>query len=446
MQPRVSKGVRTGGQWKTQARDDEVDDLGAEPVEPEWEVPEPHKLTFPQNRLPHFVKAIEAANRRLERNGVDERFSFTKTERTVPVKGPDGNVRAHIPCYDVEMNQPRIKLGDYQVAARIDTLEDGSLVAMSAPGTELHGWVPEDLSCDQCHTNRQRNNVYVLDGPDGDRHVVGSTCLEVYTGVKPQGLWVLTESLADDFDESGQLGDPDEKYLGSSGGTPVEDVDRTLTAAIAVAEIQGGYRRTGDDHGSTRDAVMAALHPNMKLQAEIDWSHKVADQSRDVDLDQFKTDLDQALGDADSDWAINVRALTRQEHVTHRHVGTLVSAISAVDRYRAKKRETATIASGYIADVDAKIDKKNPVQAKVLRMNYQTAYINGYARNYAWVRMQTDDGHIMTWKASSEKALNEMEEGQSIRVTGGTVKGHDRFNNEDQTVMTRLKYEIADQN
>lgn len=390
-------------------------------------------ITFPVDRFHEFQKSIDKANRRLERNGIEERFEYTVTPRTVELQSHGQHYE--VDCYDVELSRPNIKLGEYQVAARVEPLEDGELVAMSSPDVELEGWTPESMYCDHCKTKRQRNNVYVLDGDDGSRNVVGSNCLELYTGVKPAGLWALQTDFSEEFDETDAIDNDPDGFIGSGGGVQVEDTNQVLSHAIAVAEMQGGYRRSDDYRGSTRDATMAALNPSNN-EEERKFARSMYARAQEVDVDQFKTDLHAALKDNDNDWATNVKKLSSQERVRGKHMGVAVSAVAAVDNYRAKQREKASKKSGFLGQEKEKpFSKDAPTKAKVLNSKtHDSAY-----GPRTWVRMQTDDGHIVTWRAS--KSLG-FEGGEELELTGGSVKRQNTWNDEDQTDISALKYNV----
>ncbi len=54
--------------------------------------------------------------------------------------------------------------------------------------------------------------------------------------------------------------------------------------------------------------------------------------------------------------------------------------------------------------------------------------------------MQTASGHIVTWFSSK---VTDFDEGDEVVIDRATVKEHEVYNDEDQTVVTRAKLSIA---
>ena len=86
--------------------------LGESPEEPEYDFTPPLKYTIPMHNMEAFCERVDKANRKLERAGIDERFTMTYTPEIRQEE--DGS---YTQVASVEMNQPVISHGDFQFLA-----------------------------------------------------------------------------------------------------------------------------------------------------------------------------------------------------------------------------------------------------------------------------------------------------------------------------------------
>jgi hypothetical protein len=76
---------------------------------------------------------------------------------------------------------------------------------------------------------------------------------------------------------------------------------------------------------------------------------------------------------------------------------------------------------------------------------FETSHYNPSIRDYDWVTMlvmRTDDGHVLKWNSST--VGDEVEPGDRLLLTSGSVKAHSQYNGVDQTVLTRVRFEKLD--
>lgn len=443
-QPRHRPGTPVGGRWTDMVRphaDIALTDeptLGDDPFAYDTddsfqEGPQPVEYDISAANIDVAKRKIDAANRRLAKAGITERFEMTVEPYSKTQKEPNTGRLIKLDRAKVILNRPRIAYDGYTFAARIDTTESGRLIAMSAPGVELDGWQPTSMTCDHCGTNRSRKNVYVVRDEAGEYKVIGSSCLENYTGVHPQGLWVLQ------WDDLAELQSEDDLSPGGGGwshGHVAAPTDDVLAVAAATAQVQGSYQSRYSDRpttGLTSEVLFATA--DTKEQRDLHGAiRRAADQ---VDVEELKADIREALAGEDSDWARNVLMLMDEDAVGDRHARLLASAISAVERLRAKKRERATIAEGHLAPVGEKVEN---VPARVLALREFSSYYGVRARTTTLVKMQAASGHIVTWWASNPPKLDE---GDEVVIDRATVKKHDEYDGQDQTVVTRAKLTLA---
>src|SRR5699024_7216342 len=142
----------------------EGDESGPTVVIPTWAV----------DRAEHKV---ELANRRLEREGIAERFELERKDGPIEHRAPtptevDLYACSMGPMYSfqyskITLNRPSISLDGWQFAAALDRVPGSDEFMMrTAHGHDFGGWRPEPARCDHCGKFRDRNTTYLVTDPD----------------------------------------------------------------------------------------------------------------------------------------------------------------------------------------------------------------------------------------------------------------------------------------
>ena len=116
--------------------------------------------------------------------------------------------------------------------------------------------------------------------------------------------------------------------------------------------------------------------------------------------------------------------------------------VEAWDAAHAEQERRAALVTGFVGDEGDKV--KNLPGTVTVSTRFETASFNGYGTDYkAFVVVTLDDGKVV--KTSGTGAtLYRTERGQRVTVSG-TVKGHDSYQGQDQTTLTRAKIDILDE-
>jgi len=412
---------------------------------PQDQEPEPGTVhTFPAWQLDDAKARIEAANKRLARAGIEERFEFEVTDLVVRTLRRAGGEKVDVPYVTLTLNSPQIAYGGHTFLAAVDR-EDGGLVTRVHPDADLAGWRPEDMTCDHCGRAIERNHTYLVQAPDGSRVQVGSTCLQPYLGVKPAGLWALG------FDPLGEEGfekDTDDLFgeAGFTSGRSVVPTRSLLGLALAVSDKGANYRPASWEGRTTGEDIREALWPSAKVRMErAQWlaeTWALAEQyEQDGTVEAVLASV--AKMSPDSDYAANLQTYVAGESVSQRGFNLVASAVKVYARdaqIEAERAARPEPVAGFMAPVKASVKGE---QVTVTKVNHRTEY-DDYARREVTrtqVVMADSQGHEVIWWASSEQDL---EPGQAITLTGGSVKKHDNYRGTDQTVLTRVKFQTAD--
>lgn len=409
----------------------------------------PQTVTFPARRLDEAITRIEKANRRLEREGLTERFTWTTQLTPATRKPTDAEVRlGALPdaliddsTIELTLSAPRLGHEGWTFSAAIDRVPGSeAIVVRTAPGADLSGWRPTPGLCDHCGHKRRRTTTYIVEGDDGQRLQVGSTCLEAFMGIKPAGLWTLH------FDPEDLL--PEESEEKAVRGQSVVDVRTFLAQSLAVSQRGASFVTRGQvryDGGlSTSDQVLDVFYSTSRDRRRV-AEREVAEALLSDILDEGLVEevIAAAAGlDPSGDYGANMQAILSADTCSTKHLGLLASAVAVWRRGQAKAAEAAAreeskaqIKAGFLAEVGTRL---RDVPATVVRLQEYTDSFGYQEKTTTYLTLHAA-GHEVFWKASKELSVDV---GDSVVFTG-TVKEHGSFRGVDQTVITRGKVDRA---
>lgn len=379
------------------------------------------------DRLGEVKKTIDRANARLEKAGIEDRFEYTVREYTVRKTGPDGRTTETSKA-EVVLNHPRISYNGYEFIARVEEVSPGNFIAYGPNGKSLDGWRPSSMDCEHCGKTRHRNKVYAVKDESGGVKVVGGSCVQLYTGMEPAGLLSLEYSLSD-YEESDSVG--------FSRGKPVEKRDDIIAISYVLTK-EGGYQNARSDN-PTSEQVHRVLHPS-RHPADREFADRIRAEASHVDAEAIRKEALEAIGDNDSDWATNVRALLHDDTqwVGSRSVATTASALAAVHKSHAQKRQRQSWTPGFVA---AEKEKVADHRVKVVKVqDFEEDYGYGPPKTVSRVTMQDEKGHRIQWKAYGDGVPRAGDE----LLMNATVKKNETWKGMDSTIMTRAKFKNLD--
>lgn len=400
------------------------------------------------DRLIDFSKAVDKENRRLERAGVEKRFTFTH-ERKV---WRDENGRPWV-VEDITLNRPCIAVGNWQFLAQHEKTAAGAIITYQtgAAGDE-HVVGDPSMRCDHCGQFRSRQKVFTLrDRETGELKQIGSNCIALFLGTKPEGLWAMAREVGEELSF-------DENDASSGSRAPnAFDGDQLLLATLRQIELDDG------DYVSRSRASMTRVATVDKVTGQF-TALTIADPTL-AETAEIAAIIDWVDGlepDANDDYLQNLAAaLTRSDDgelvVYAKHAGLAVSAVSAYRRHIARQAERevkATLAERKLAEfayTQGESLKGKGLELTVVSM--REGYDYGYGAP-THVTLMDDAGHVFYWKSTGALGAHVTladgagyyflpQEGGRLRVAGGSVKEHriSDFNGDHETVIWRVKVE-----
>ena len=401
---------------------------------------------IPAHNLEAFKAKIAKANRRLAHAGLDARFEIEYEEFEVKkaVRVDRAVMSQHEPAYIVEpwvratlVGPLTLRHGHFTFVAVL-VPEQAGITVHSAPGQELNGYSPRgDNTCDHCQVERSRSRLYLVrDERDATILQLGHSCIELYTGVRPKGLWSLTfDEELEDLTRNDIDGGVGSRHYGAS-------IDAVLAFAFAHSDRGRSYVPSGMySEISTVSRVRTSLFANIEGLRDADrryYRAKAAEASQylaDIDLiAAIKAAVTETA--ADSDYGRNLRVLLGGETVSGRNVGILGSLVKVYARQQQieAERKAHPVVAGYLGEIGERVKGITATAKTVI-------YREGDWGHTTFLVAIAEDGHTIVWNAS--RALG-IESGQRFTIAAATVKAHEVYNGVDQTVLSRpAKFEIC---
>jgi len=334
--------------------------------------------------------------------------------------------------HEVRVSGPRPKLAGWEFCGRLDFKAAApGVLRMMVPGESCPD-VATDATperCDHCHQARRRNDSFIVRHDDGRTLVVGRSCLADFLGHEsPEHIASLCTLLAD---LRACSEDAEREGYGRGG----EDCwEPALTLALTSYSIRTtGWAPSASDT-STKSDVGSLLTPCREDRDESARRARLAEVS-DEDHAHAVAALEWilALDTAGNDYLHNLKTICGAA-VTYKTLGIAVSGICAYDR--AMEREIATKRAA-----ERKGESRHVGHAKD-RITFDgeivmIRYCDGSYGTTTIVKLVDDAGNVFTWFASGSLDLKR---GGRYAVKG-TVKKHDSYQGQAQTVLTRCKLE-----
>ena len=408
--------------------------------------------TIPAWGIAEAKARIEKANRRLARAGIQERFELTAGEPYLKTYITEFGFEKTEKLVNFSLNVPSISYKGWEFVATVDNLEKGVIVR-TVPGVDLDGYRPEEKRCDHCGIKRDRNDTYLVRFEDGTIKQVGSSCLKDFLSVRPAGLWAIGLDPVASIDDDLKA----EKFIGIRRDGDL--VDNKLIAAVSMVITENGKKYVkSSELNSTVDQVRDVIWGSSVYNEDTKrYRRMVLDQAREL-IDSGKIDEVLDLGKKinwNKDFQENMNVAVANERNGYRNAGIIAYTARNWAEQQEKKAEAATNnhKQGFLAPVKTKIKdlvvssgkKGIPVIVEKIR-TYNTDF--GLT---AKVIMRTEDGQALVWNSSQGTPHYEqtdlsipttyMETGDKIYLTGGTVSEHMNYQGNDQTKLTRVKFE-----
>lgn len=369
------------------------------------------ELTKKLNRL---FKKIEASGGHYEFYKVEDSVKEVPVYTIDPITQTQHKIDiARVECVRFVLNFDTYKVGDYRLGAILErTAEDDNLVYTMDEAVDFQKYAKAPLRCDHCGTNHNRKKtVVIIDNNTGNEIMVGKECLKDFIGINTYNFASYLYGVNDillGLDEM-QIYDT-EMHLYQR----IIDTKEYLAYCIKITEDKGYYKSLKED----------ALYEMKKKNNKIDNKYY---EMADTMIKFFENYT------PEDDFEHNIKMFVTGKSNIVRENGFVAYA------YTAYKKIQERIERNRLAEEAAKnSDFVGNIGDKIQFNTNKFDLVGGYETQFGYVRIYKfydENGNIFVWKTTS--GFN-TEDFTTITVRG-TIKEHNEYRSEKQTVLTRCK-------
>ena len=420
----------------------------------EDKVNQPKIFSIPDYNMPIVELKIAKLNTRALKLGAEpiQIVIIKKWDRVIRYPFDDdhilsaGEVKEIIPTTDIQVIGKAPQLNGWTLVAVAEPAVGGILLR-KFPDVDLE--IPlefRDVSpdrCDHCHTNRKRNETFIVYHAVNGWKVVGRTCLADFTGINnPEKIANYASALFDLM-----VGIEDDERIGNGGGNNGGYYCAPIRSFLRVVAIWSGR------HGFvTSKMAKESEHPIMPTGKEVfqeffvpnfhtdhaaikskfyesitDKESEDADDLVDAAMQWGKTQFVDEKEENLSDYGHNMKLLLAADYVRIIDVGFVASVIPGYKRFIQPKTKRI-IGKSHVGTIGEKITTTITVH-EVFPWTGQYGLVN-------ITTFITDDGNLLTWFAPPEKKMIVGE----YKTMVAKVKRHDDRNGSKSTVVTYPKF------
>jgi hypothetical protein len=344
--------------------------------------------------------------------------------------------------YEVEiLNAEPVRLSGWRFIATIEPTEAGNIIRAAGDVEVPQRYRTSDMTCDHCHSNRYRKEVFVIQHEDGRYAQVGRNCLADFVGsTSAEHLVAQSQWL----DELRGLGEEAEEGFGGGGGGFERGEETFGYVAICAAAIRmyGWLSRTEARYGVGRQAtadqawvwVVGPMGYNKDAFADMERDGFSVGQA-DVELATKAVEWARAIpADVQNDYLYNLRTASSLDEVTGRNSGIVASLVQAylreverIEVERRKREAEEANPSEWVGEVGKRdVFTLNVVGCIELQGDYGITYM---------IRFTDDDNNVVVWRSSNN--FNWAHDTGHTVVLKATVKQHGEYKGQKQTYITR---------
>lgn len=411
---------------------------------------------IPDANVARFLEAIKALAKRAAKLGCVAVSAVAVHALAVPYRRRIENDAGEIEYVDV-----LIPCTAYTVTGAAPVIEGWAIVATiehEAGVNILRSISDEPLpqrfrevgpeTCDHCGFVRNRKDTYVVRNVEtGEYKQVGRSCLKDFLGnnKSPAAIAAYAQALMDFDTMVDGLCDEEEGGFGLGGKGWAYDLVDFLAATSAVIDSLGwvsrGMAYEHDHLTATADVVLDALDAAAKGKGDLFVSD--ANRAEAVEAIEWANAQDAA----GNDYIYNLQAICELGYVTYRTAGYAASIVSSMRRSNERRLKVEIVKADGTDHIGTE-GKRGEFTLTLLG----TRYFESQWGETCLHRFADQDGNLVIWWASNEYVVPEgtvghdgvnhsgkaaMVKGATYRVKA-TVKSHDEYKDQAQTVMTRV--------
>lgn len=387
-------------------------------------------ITIPEYNLSWLEEKIDKLNKKAIKLDCEKITLNTLETITNEIKDkqnkPTGEVEVNLV---IEIIGSAPKLSDWIFIGKLEQIEEGKNLISSIAGYEIPTYYRStEIICEHCGINRFRKYTYLVQHETSKQiKQVGKSCLKDFLGHPNPGMYAnWAESLCNLEEElTGSIP--------SGSGVRYFELEEYLYFVAEEIKQNGWKSRTNAmEWGgtSTADLALIEMFPPVGYKPE----YQPSDESKQLVEKALNWIRNEVEIKEDNQYMYNLNLLCSLEYIKYKNIGIVASLIATYQRAveneikrKLRQEQKNNIVNDYLGNIKDKITK--PVTVLLKR------YCDSQYPSTLY-RFITDDGYILTWFASGTN--EQLEQGDKAIITG-TIKDHQEYQGNKQTVLTRCK-------
>ena len=371
-----------------------------------------------------LTKKIKRILNKCDKDGVSYSYNVSEPyDKMVEVEGNEYSVKfvaIEIECY--------FKKNGWSVLGSVSR-KGGIVQCYFDDASLLKEYSQTDFHCDHCHKNVYRNSVVLLQNEQGDKKLVGSTCVKEFTRGLDGELVVAYAALMDSLKAMSDI-DEDEEFFEDciSHGIRMYSLLRVVSSAASLIRNYG-YKSSSFcrfDETPTFHFILDTLnHYGKEVNDEdIALATKAIEWVKSLPEEEYLK----------NSYLFNLHQICKQDldvaYCSCEHFALLTSLIPTYNKAVAVPLKSDKKKSEHVGQIK---DKLNIIVQLIAKPSFDSAY----GTCYIYI-MKDENENIFVWKTNKYLSA----EAGAVLKLKGTVKEHSEYRNEKQTVLTRCSVEL----
>lgn len=298
-----------------------------------------------------------------------------------------------------------------------------------------------DFHCDHCHKKVHRNSVVILEHDNGERKIVGTSCVKEFTSGLDGNLiaevndYMAILKMRDSELRCLMQGEDDADTFFESHGIKTYDIVMVVSAAKRLID------KYGFEPSNSYNATWKYILDEYDRTKKEDEASDAVEWIKSLSEDEITK----------SSYLFNLKQIIDAGYCTARHFGFLASLIPSYRKSEYKRLLDLKKNNGKVSEYVGNIGDKISVKVK---------YVNTYSydSNFGTTNIHLfmdDNGNIFKWSTNSrlEYTVKDnhsnysqwyyLDKGATVQLTG-KIKDHNEYRNQKQTVLTHCKYGVLE--
>jgi hypothetical protein len=366
-------------------------------------------ITVLESRMVDFRNKVESINRKAKKFGFTEITYEIGNEFFKEFKDDSGKTFQTMFRY-VDISGELPVINGWRVIGKMEHTENGVIAQVFTDDNISEFRNREKPHCDHCSTARIKRWSFIIKNMETNELMqVGKSCVKDYIPRDVNRAFNFLSYFAEVFESD---------WGHSSSYTAYYDVDDVIKASY-YSITNHGFQSSNTEYPTALDVVNYFIKPND------DFAWDLSDEKFEEFVDSF---YDFYTNHKEpNNFVQTINDLLNQGAIEYKFFSYIAGAVSSLVNVEKQVKEKLEFLDEYYGEI------KTRYELEVALLSVHT-----FEGQYGWVnihRFVDEAGHLFVWFANNTRL--DAEDGDKVTIKG-TVKLHDEYRENKQTVLTRV--------